>query len=428
MTKGVAVPDRRLKGAVIALGAAALSLSLAAPSGAATAAVGSPVGITATTINVGQVDTLTGPVPGLFKGAEDGTQAYLDYINSKGGVNGRKIHLDVGDDKFSGANYTTATQQLVNEDFALVGGFSLFDDSGVPAINAAKIPDVTMSLSSARETDQYNYAPVPLVPGSAALGPYKYYKKAYGDAYKHVGTLYSNQGSAESQTLTAFSAMESIGYHVDYQRVVGVFDSDFTADVLKMKSAGVQMVIIVGMAVTQVADLAKDMAAQGFKPKLFASSGTSYDANFIPLAGSAANGHEVGVFTALYQGQDAKVVPAVALFDKWMKKVDPKFPIDGYAVYGWTSAELFVQALQAAGASPTRASLLAQLNKITSFDGGGLLAPGNPAQKIPESCWFLAKVQNGQWVRTSPSPKSGFLCSPGGYYYPKGTKKFVRSN
>jgi branched-chain amino acid transport system substrate-binding protein len=45
-------------------------------------------------VTVGQVDDLTAPLPGLFTGAEDGTQAYFDYVNSTGGVNGRMIRLD----------------------------------------------------------------------------------------------------------------------------------------------------------------------------------------------------------------------------------------------------------------------------------------------------------------------------------------------
>jgi len=48
-----------------------------APSGASTPPTKSP-GVTATTVTVGQVDDLTAPLPGLFKGAEDGTQAYFD--------------------------------------------------------------------------------------------------------------------------------------------------------------------------------------------------------------------------------------------------------------------------------------------------------------------------------------------------------------
>jgi branched-chain amino acid transport system substrate-binding protein len=426
---GAGMAGRRQTKGLAAIGTVAIILGVATPSLAADRpAQGSQIGVTATQIRIGQVDTLTGPDPGLFEGAKDGTEAYLDYINSKGGVNGRQIELDVGDDAFSGANYKTETAQLVTKDFALVGGFSLFDDSGVASINAAKIPDVTESLSAARALDEYNYAPDPLIVGGTRLGPFKYYKKEYPNAIKHVGTLYSSYGAAEVQTKSDLSAMASLGYHVDYSRVIGLFDSDFTADVLKMRAAGVQMVYIVGMQVSQLADLAKNMAAQGFKPQIFSTNGVGYDSSYIPAAGDGANGTETDLQSALFQGEDAKSVPAVALFDKWLKKANPQAHVDTYALYGWAAAELFTQALQAAGKNPTRAGVLAQLNKITTFSANGLLAPGNPAQKTPENCWLIAKVQNDKWVRTSPSPKTGYVCNPGGYFYPKGYKKFVRSN
>jgi hypothetical protein len=99
-----------------------------------------------------------------------------------------------------------------------------------------------------------------------------------------------------------------------------------------------------------------------------------------------------------------------------VKKVDPSSQLDIYTLDSWINAELFVQALKAAGPNPTRAGLEAQLDKITSFDAGGLVAPQNPAQKIPGQCWLVTRYENGKWQRIKPDPKSGFVCSPGGFY------------
>lgn len=412
------------------LGAGALALFGTTPGALPAAAAPAPSsqpGVTASTITVGQVDTLSGPVPGLFEGAKDGTQAYLDYINSKGGVDGRKLKLDVEDDQFSATNYANDTRALVQRDFALVGGFSLFDASGVPAINAAKIPDVTFSLSQARALDEYNYSPDPLVPGGSRLGPFQYYKSKYRGAITHIGTLYSNVATAEAQSVADINAMKSIGYKIAYSRIVNPVETDFIPDVLKMKAAGVKMIYIVGLAVTQVADLAKDMQQEDFHPLMFSTNGVAYDSSYATNAGTAANGTYSDLQTALYGGEDAKSVPAVGLFDKWVRKVNPNAHFDVYGVYGWAAAQLFVQALQAAGSQPTRTGLLQALNKITSFNAGGLIATGNPAQKVPQKCWLLVKYQNGKWQRVAPSPKTGFLCNPASYYYPPGYHPFHRT-
>ncbi len=414
--------------ALVAAGAALVAtVATSVPAVATTGGPAAP-GVTASTITVGQVDTLSGPVPGLFQGAKDGTQAYLSYIDSQGGVDGRKLVLQADDDAFSASNYANDTAQLVRSSFALVGGFSLFDNAGAPFVTQAKIPDITSSLTEARSTDPYNYAPDPLVVGGARLGPLKYYKSAFGQAYQHVGVIDTNVSTAEIQSQAVYSAMDSLGYKIVFNFTATPFDTNFLPEVLKMQASGVQMVYIVGLAVNQVADLADNMHQQGFTPKVFSTNGVAYDSSYVTDAGAAANGTMTDQQSAMYIGQDAATVPAVALFDKWMKKVDPKAHVDTYALYGWSAAELFVQALRAAGPTPTRASLIAQLNKITTFDAGGLIAPGNPAQKVPETCWILVQVVNGHWQRVHPSPKSGFLCSPGGFHYPAGYHAFVRND
>lgn len=412
--------------APLATGLTATPASAASTTTTAAAATPQP-GVTAHTIDVGQVDTLSGPVPGLFQGAKDGTEAYFAYVNSHGGVDGRKLVLNAQDDAFSGANYQTETQQLVKTSFALVGGFSLFDNAGVAAINAAKIPDITYSLTQSRETDQYNFSPGPIVNGGGRTGPFKYYKQHYGDAYLHVGTIDANVASAVQQANGVTNAMKSLGYKFDYSTTVSPFDTNFLPDVLKMQQAGVQMVYIIGLAVNQVADLAQNMQQQSFKPKVFSTNGVAYDSTYIKLAGSAANGTMTDMQSAMYLGQDAKTTPSVAQFDKWVKKVNPGAHYDVYGVFGWSSAQLFVQALKAIGPNPTRAALIAYLSKVTSFNASGLLETSNTAEKVPGTCWILVQVVNGQWKRVSPpSPKSGFQCKPGGYYYPPGYKSFVR--
>src|ERR1700722_12357197 len=76
--------------------------SVAVPLGNTAGAASSAVpGVTAKSITVGNVSTLSGPVPGLFDGGPFGTEAYFAYVNAHGGVNGRKIEVDGDDDGYS---------------------------------------------------------------------------------------------------------------------------------------------------------------------------------------------------------------------------------------------------------------------------------------------------------------------------------------
>ena len=163
-------------------------------------------GVTATSVTVGQVDDLSSPIPGLFKGAEDGTKAYFAYINSQGGVNGRRLILDAQDSTFQGGQVATATGTQIRTEFALVGGFSLLDSAEKPLIDIARVPDVGFSLSPGLSTDPYLYSPLPNPENYYPLNLFKYLKKKYPQAIKKVGIIWEN---ATASTTAAETAVES---------------------------------------------------------------------------------------------------------------------------------------------------------------------------------------------------------------------------
>jgi ABC-type branched-subunit amino acid transport system substrate-binding protein len=403
----------------LGVAAATLAALVVVPTSASVSAASSPAsgqtaGITSSTVTVGQIDDLSAPIAGLFKGAEDGTQAYFNYINSKGGVDGRKILLDTRDSADSPSTVQAATRSIVSKDFAMVGGFSLLDNIEGPTITASEMPDIAYPLSASLGNNPYVYNPAPGPFNDTPTGPYEWATKAFPKQSKHIGILYA-MSSATPAAIEAVieSAMRSTGMKITYDRG---FNPDstttFLPDVLRMKSSGVQMYFNSEVIGFEAATLAQNSAQQSFFP-VHIEGGGAYINDMEKLAGSAANGMYLNLYTTLYEGEDAKTVPAVAMFDKYVTSVDPKVfdtvePVA--APYGWASAMLFVQALKAAGPHPTRAGLLAQLGKVTSFDAGGLLPPSDPAQNIPSKCFLVAQLKNGVWTRVAPTPKSGFVC------------------
>jgi hypothetical protein len=127
----------------------------------------------------------------------------------------------------------------------------------------------------------------------------------------------------------------------------------------------------------------------------------------------------------LYLGTDGHL-PAVKLFTKWMREADSDANFELQSLFGWASAQLFVEALRNAGSPPTRAGLEAALDKITSFNASGLLTASDPAHNVPGTCVILGQVQNGQIVRVPPTPKTGFFCSSGSLLPEPGFKPEVR--
>ncbi len=398
-------------GLALLVGSAAVAVGVGGQSaGAATATPG----VTANSITVGSISDISEPIPGLFEGAKIGTEAYFAYINSQGGVNGRKLVLDARDSAFSAGTVTNEAQSIAANDFAIVGGFSLLDGSEQPAVDAAHLPVVTQVLTPAYYSDPNLYSAVPLVNNGEIDGPFKWLKKKYPQDIQHVGVIGSSSAATAITAEHVFHNLtDSLGYKWVYQRDASYSETSFLPDIIKMKNAGVKIVFEPTQQGAYISNIAQEMKQEGLNAILLSGS-NAYEENFKP--GSAGNGTIVTGVDALYMGEDAKVVPAVATFDHWAKKVDPQTQLDLYTLDAWINAELFVQALKAEGANPTRAGLEAQLDKVTSFDANGLISTQNPAKKIPGQCWLAAEYENGTWKRIPPDPKSGFVCNPGGFY------------
>jgi ABC-type branched-subunit amino acid transport system substrate-binding protein len=416
-----------LAGSVIA-GSVAIgggALVAAAPAEAASSAAGTcttalaptaaqnaaTTGITPKAVTVGNVSIVTGPVPGLFEGAPIGVKAYFAMINAQGGVNGRKLLVDSKDDAFSGQQNQTETQEAINNDFALVGSFSLFDGYGCAALASnTAVPDVSVTLDSGTNALPNDFSVQPLS-GQQGLGPVAYYKQHYPKD-KTVGAIVSDVASAKTQMAQQFAALKHEGYTVSYVDDVNPLQTDFTTDVINMKNKGVDAVDLTGIDWQDAAIFIENANTQNWHPGLIFSEGPVYADQLISHAGgpAATNGIQIGQVYALYLGQDAKKIPAVKQFITYVKQVNPSWVPDEYTLYGWMSAELFVQALKAAGPNPTRGAVIAQLKKVTSFNANGLLGGSDPAAKTVTPCFLMMGIKNGQYVRELPK-STGFDCN-----------------
>jgi len=369
-------------------------------------------GVTPTTVTVGQIADISEPVPGLFKSSQVALQAYAAYVNAQGGVYGRKIIVDSRDSQFNPATITSDAQDIAAHDLAFVGNYTLFDVGMQPTIDAQHVPNISVAIGSALANDPNTYSPTPSTLNDYALGPYEWLKQKYPQAIQHVGVMYSGATASTKQSwVVQQQALQHLGYNIVYARGFTPAETTFDSDILKMKAEGVQLFLGVAFPDNYAATFARELAQQNFKPIDVESA--AYGSNLVPLSGGTAEGMYLVGGTALFLGQDSTAVPAVATFDKYMKQIDSTDSIALWGATSWAAAALFVQALKNAGQNPTRASLVAALNKITNFNAGGLIAASNPAQNVPGSCWLLAQVKNGQIQRVPPTPSNTFICNPG---------------
>jgi branched-chain amino acid transport system substrate-binding protein len=380
------------------------------------------IGVTATSIRVGNISWAA-----IFGGAKVGTEAYFDYVNSKGGVHGRKITVTAQDTGYSGTKNATETQAAIKSDFAMVGGFSIVQTSAGQLLKRNPgFPEVQPTVTPANGKLPNLVSPTPLQ-GGWQEGSLLYFKKQDPGGYKKAAALVAKNPSAIDAWNGQEATMKHLGYKIVYETTFpeSATYNDFVSDVEAMKAKGVKMLFIEQNPTLYASSLIKALNNETFHPMVVLGAST-YSDTLIPTSGgaSATNGMYLEQDAALYLGTDAKAIPAVTRFLHWTSVATASAKPTLFTLYGWLSAQLFTQALQKIGSHPTRGALLKALGKITSFSGTNLETPVNPAAKTVSNCYLIGRIKNGKWVRQTDPPISssthGYRCT-NKYYVPPNT-------
>ena len=374
-------------------------------------------GVDAGHIYVGNISTQNGPVPQEYTSALYGVEAYARYVNSQGGLCGRQLVVDSGDDQFSQSRNQSLTASLAPEVLSFVGSYSDQDAGGSSFLSAEGIPDVGVASSPARFNLTENFSPVPQPPGFN-LAPYVYIAQQSwaAPAVSHMAILADNDPSYFTSAKAAQAALESDGYKFVFADfTIQPTDNTLNGDPQKIHSFGVQGVVFFGTE-AQAGALAYSFYKSGPAPIFTGYTANAYSSSFIQQAGPGGAGTLIPQPLVMYEGGDASSVPMVGALDSFYGAITPGGTPDLYAAYGWLSGMLFAQALGAAP-SATRSAVLAELRTVTQFSGAGMVSPDDPAAKSPPSCYILVTFSSGAFVRT---PSSGFDCQDAPDYYRSG--------
>lgn len=354
-------------GVIAALGAC--SKSKTSGGGSAGAAV---PGVTATTVTVGSHQPLTGPAAPGYSKISPATKAYFDYVNANGGVNGRTIVYKVLDDGYNPATTQTDVRQLVLDDkvFAILNGLGTPTHTGVlDFLKTNNVPDLFVASGSStwnqptKYPDTFGFQPDYTIEGKV-LGTYLKTNMASSKVcfFGQGDDFGTDELAGLTQILGASGIVSSQKYDVSNQNVGPQMGA--------LKAAGCQVVVSATIPGFTALALGTS-AAIGFRAQWVVSN---VGADYATVAGLlTAKGAPLleGVLTDNYlPAASATSDPWITLFQKINAQYNNNAPWDGNVEYGMAVGYTFVQALVAAGKNPTRASLLAAVEK------GGLTGPG----------------------------------------------------
>jgi ABC-type branched-subunit amino acid transport system substrate-binding protein len=373
-------------------------------------------GVTASTITVGNIASISGVAPGLTQSAQQATQAWAAYVNSQGGICGRQIKVTPYDDgNDSGTNFADV-QQACAATFAMVGNASGFDDGGAQAAGSCGIPIMAGEISTTAAGLTPNIFGAS--PGNAhyyQVGPANYLKATYPTAIQHAAMIYLNVSATQSQAAHEVAAYQSVGFNYVYNQSTTPTNANYASNVQAMQSAGVQYVTEYSDASSAVR-LLQSMQQANFAPQVVDWFSEEYSPEFAQQTAPESNGDLV-LLSATAAYEEAASNPGMQLFLSWLNRVAPGAHHDIFAILAWSAGLAFEQAAKAVGPKLTRAALIAQLKTITTWTGGGVTPPANIGGKVPTKCFAYFKIESGAFQRVYPSAPNTYDCNSGFIQY-----------
>jgi branched-chain amino acid transport system substrate-binding protein len=367
-------------------------------SGGATAS-GSPIVIAA-------VGTLTGATGEATKGVTQAAQAWVGYINAKGGVAGHPLKLIVVDDGGDTNRHLQLVKQMVEQykAVALVGSAETSTQSqqAVNYLESKGVPTVGDDASNA-----FGYKSKMIFPAVTAA-PYYTTAISFGFASlarkenkKKIALITCVEASICQQAYDGFEKeMNRVKLDPVYKTQTSVTQPDFTAQCIQARNAGAEL-LSVGMDFNSVRRVVNSCRQQGFSPKFIT-----------PAVGPGME--KEAVWQGVYIGWMSfspfiADTPAIKEFHAAMGRYQSEAGLNLEHAVGWTGAKLFELALERAkltSAPVKSADVLRGLWTIKGETLGGLtgkltFTQGKPA--TPIFCSIGMTIQNNKFVNPSGS-------------------------
>jgi branched-chain amino acid transport system substrate-binding protein len=345
---------------------------------AVTAAFGShsaTPGVTATEIKIGGTFPLTG-FASLYKTIPAAEKAYFDYINARGGVNGRKISFEILDDSYDPSKTVPLAQQLVEKDNV----FAVFGSLGTaPALatwgylNSHKVPQALVATGDSywgfsRAKYPWTIGWQPDYPGEAKV--YGRYIAANMPNAK-IGVLYQNDAYGKNYYAGLRVGLGSKKGNVVDAESYDATNPSVTQQILALKSKGADTFVVFATPTPTITALATATKV-GWDPTATFINNVSANRLFL-LAAAAAGAKVDGIISTNYTASSTTqpnlpgVKLAGALINQYAPALQQSFARgDANIMYGFGVAWTFVYALQHAGKNLTRASLMAALHNLNT--------------------------------------------------------------
>ncbi len=387
---------------VAAAVAASLFLSVVSSAQAADAP-----GVTATEIKIGGVFPFSGPASSLGLVGK-GILGYVQSINDRGGINGRKINYIAMDDGYSPPKAVEQARKLVESDEVAF----IFSQLGTPGNSATakylkskSVPSVAVVTGSSKFTDvkEFPYTTTGLVSYDTEGKIYAKFLSRKLPTAKYA-ILYQNDDLGRDY-VNAFRTFMRDEFD---KRVVTaayeVTEPTIDSQVVGLKSSGAEALVVAGTP-KFAAQAIRKAAEIGWKPMLIVNFPSSSIGGTLKPAGLVKSvGVVVGTIykdpTDPKSKDDEDVKAYKAFFDKYLPGAD--FDNTSYLT-GYMQGILLEQILRQCGNDLSRSNIIKQAKALKEI-AVPLASPGVKVNTSESNNMMWTQMQLKRWTGTNWEP------------------------
>src|SRR4029079_475584 len=309
-------------------------------------------------IAIGVAGPMTGGEATFGKQMKDGPEPACADINAAGGVLGKKLKLEVGDDACDPKQARSVAEKMAGMKVPFVAGHYC-SSSSIPASEAyaeGGVLQITPASTNPTFTERklWNTFRVCGRDDQQGVVAGDYVAKNYKG--KNVAVLHDKSTYGKGLADEMKKALNKGGVKEKMYEAYTKGDKDFNALVSKMKAANIDVVYVGGYH-TEAGLILRQMRGQGMKSQMI--SGDAIATNeFWSITGPAGEGR---MFTF---GSDPRKRPTAAAVVKKFKdrNIDP----EGYTLYTYAALQIWTQA--ATKAKTTDAKKVAETIKAGKWD------------------------------------------------------------
>jgi ABC-type branched-subunit amino acid transport system substrate-binding protein len=331
-------------------------------------------GVTDTEVVLGLTTPLSGPAAAWGTTAQ-AAEAWAKYVNDQGGVHGRKIRTVLKDDAFNPGKSVANVNEYKDSVFAVVGllGTAILN-ANKDTIGEAKIPVIwpygNPQVFAKQPKDKVRTVFM-VYPDYGDEGAFLVRQAAKLESAKKVAVFFQNDDYGKGGLEGVKQGVKELGGSVSLVAEVAyeVTDRELGTHALKVKDSGADAIVFYS-TVTHGANLIKEMAKVGYRPKIFASFPLGDRHTMFRLLGDLWEGAYYNVTGAVPGEPEADRIVEVLL------KQDPKLKgRESFALAGAAAMIAAVEGLKRAGRNLTRDSYVEAMETIKDWTPEKLTPP-----------------------------------------------------